>query len=736
MNTGDMWARPSDLKEIPISDRYVDQHQQLGVRNVYDALIELITNSDDRYVFLEQQGQKINGRIEIEVERKRTEASGIIRVRDFADGMTSIAMKRKLLNFGDRVSGMAEDVPVRGTNSRGAKDVALLGKAQFECIAEDGHYHKCEIWPPKYYSLEKSIKATDNIRKKLGIPGGTGTLVTVTVKPTYPTPNHKTLKKRLGDRVELRDILSERTIILQDLKSGHEDEIKAPNIEGKEHLKESFYVPGYPGAKAKLIIKRAKKRLDNRQGGVLIKSRRAIHETTYFDQSLGHDPHALWFFGKLTCKYIDKLWNEYDERFEKKIPHPPENPCHVVDPLRKTGLRREHPFTKILFREALKRFRPLVEAERKQQEKQRSKIESEHTRKRLNALERAAAKFMEKHVTEEEATLKQDSRKADSVFKKKGFSLNPPFAQILIGHSCHFWLNINQTSFPEFSVGDLVEIACLTKEISSGKAFASLETHPNQEGVLQSKWLVKGESPSRATGVQVRIGRIVTDSTIEVLESERQKYEHIRELCFNRKKYSVVTGKAKSVKILAPYSEIINKQASINVECTNPAFKIMGERILKPQPNLGVAICKLRVLTEEPEQLATLEARIEGHSATTQLVSVLARGSPINIEFYDGDFENQRFRWDGNTLEIATKHPSVGRYLGEKPDYKGQEEKHFRAILAEIVAEAVCQRVMSKKEAEEPEEYENADWDTYYADYTRLMTEFLPIAHELQISAP
>jgi hypothetical protein len=33
-----------------------------------------------------------------------------------------------------------------------------------------------------------------------------------------------------------------------------------------------------------------------------------------------------------------------------------------------------------------------------------------------------------------------------------------------------------------------------------------------------------------------------------------------------------------------------------------------------------------------------------------------------------------------------------------------------------------------------PEEYEDADWDTYYAQYSKYMTQFLPIAHKLQYS--
>ena len=112
-------------------------------------------------------------------------------------------------------------------------------------------------------------------------------------------------------------------------------------------------------------------------------------------------------------------------------------------------------------------------------------------------------------------------------------------------------------------------------------------------------------------------------------------------------------------------------------------------------------------------------------------------GAPIKIEIVaDKDPGNQRSRWSANSLRVFAKHPSVQRYLGPGPEFTNQEQKHFRVLLAEIVAEAVCQRVLGKKALEDPDEYRDLDWDGYYADYTKLMTEFLPIAHESQVKDP
>ena len=89
--------------------------------------------------------------------------------------------------------------------------------------------------------------------------------------------------------------------------------------------------------------------------------------------------------------------------------------------------------------------------------------------------------------------------------------------------------------------------------------------------------------------------------------------------------------------------------------------------------------------------------------------------------------------WQGNILRIAARHPSLNRYLGAPPDFIGQEDKHYRVLLAEIVAEAVCSRLLSRNASDQPSEYSDFDWDAYYAEYCRMMTKFLPVAHDTQV---
>jgi hypothetical protein len=131
--------------------------------------------------------------------------------------------------------------------------------------------------------------------------------------------------------------------------------------------------------------------------------------------------------------------------------------------------------------------------------------------------------------------------------------------------------------------------------------------------------------------------------------------------------------------------------------------------------------------------LAEITVAVAGQQATAELQAAPAPGAGLKIKLEDIDLKHQRSRWRQNVLEIAARHPSVARYLGSKAsDFSGQESKHFRLLLAEIVADAICYKLLAQNIQANREDYEHADWDQYYADYSRYMSQFLPVAHKLQ----
>jgi len=142
---------------------------QYAVRDIYDALVELITNCDDSYHRMADK----KGQILIEIEHKHKRKRVI--VRDRAEGMTLGEMRIKIKKVGELTSAEGD----RSFLGRGAKDCAVLGKVTFESI-KDNKYHRYEVLPSMdFVPYSPSPRAAENIRKRLSIPRGNGTVVTI-----------------------------------------------------------------------------------------------------------------------------------------------------------------------------------------------------------------------------------------------------------------------------------------------------------------------------------------------------------------------------------------------------------------------------------------------------------------------------------------------------------------------------------------------------------------------------
>ena len=714
------------------------QHASLAIQDIYDAIVELVTNADDRYRVIDKKG-----RIDIEITRHRDKPS-LLFVRDFADGMSRAMMKQKISNMGGRESGMKDGHAVRGTYSKGAKDIASFGRVSFESIWSDGCLHTCRVTEFFKFELDPSRPATRKDRSRLGIEEGTGMLVTISINQKHTVPQHDDFVKKITYLVPLRDIIRQQDnkITVRNSQRKHVDEISLPPYAGKERLSTKFSIPGYPGMDAKIVIYRAHKPFEKskqrfsqkfRHGGILVKSKHAIHEATLFDSELERDPCAAWFYGRLVCESIDDLSNDFDERFSKELQPLGTNPSPVIDPMRKTGLIRSHPFVSALYGEALKRLRPLVEEERRRHSEQ-SRMESDKTRKRLNALERMANKFMTKYSNEDEDDADRETNRTRRgiLSRTRGCILTPPFAQMIVGESMQCRLSVHQDAFPEIDAGDPVQIECSANELRVSDHRIHLESQKDQGGVLSARWSIEALKKTSATELKAQIGPISEVSMIEILGSEDEKYMGINTLKFQRKKYRIPTKSNKKIKLLAPLNMVESSGKAFEVDLVGSGYRISGSAKFTIKPKLKIAMADLAVSTnQENPDPAKLRARLGDHSAETKIVSALPKGTGIEIKLVDISHGNQRYKWTKDVLEIAARHPSLSRYLGPKSEqFPGQEQSYFRVLLAEIVADALCSKILGQNTQTRPEDYEFADWDHYYSEFSELMSEFLPDAHE------
>jgi hypothetical protein len=119
-------------QKLPISQSIVKQMSLSTIRNPIDAIVELVTNSDDSYMRLEQEHVPITGNISVFIKREKGGPVKSLMIRDNAEGMDRPSLE-KAIKFAEPASGIKEGKTVRGYFGRGLKEAIIaLGKGKIE----------------------------------------------------------------------------------------------------------------------------------------------------------------------------------------------------------------------------------------------------------------------------------------------------------------------------------------------------------------------------------------------------------------------------------------------------------------------------------------------------------------------------------------------------------------------------------------------------------------------------
>lgn len=734
-----MKAQPPEPLEYTKRHGYMTA--QYAVRDLYDALVELTTNCDDSYYRIGNE----KGQVLIEVEHSRKGKSQLI-VRDRAEGIILEDMRKKIKKVGE-LTGAEGD---RSFMGRGAKDCAVLGKVTFESI-KDNKYHKCEILPSMdFIPYGPSTRATQDIRKRLGIPRGNGTVVTIDVEQNIRIPRHDTLLSDLRWHYALRDIMHKdlgRKVFLRNLnEDARPDPIVHDTPAGEVVIDEEFEVPSYPGAITHLTLCRANDPLEDpfdkrfRRSGVLIKGERAIHEVTLFVSEIENDSYAKYYFGRLTCPLIDKLCKEYDERREKGISHPESNPNLLIDPNRQLGLRREHPFTKALFQIPTERLRALIARDKEKEREKRVQIESEETTKRLKKLAKEASKFIRDKTEEiEEVTFTGEIENKE--FTQKGVLIIPDIYTLAVGEIKTFGFRAKKRD--GISEKETVKVTCDNDSLRVITSEFLLSPSRTTEGVLTGSFKVQGIRETDSACVMVsHNGFPPAEAIISVVESKIEEIDIPNGLAFEREFYHVKEGKKKYLLLRAEYPSVVADETLVETtsDCEDIAI-VRPQARLSPISGAHYAEGYITIQGRKIGARGKITAKVHGRVAQTE-VKVIPKereeGVPIKIEIRDEDYGNFRAKWDRpnnpNLLLISARHDSLKRYLGPKPEFNGQKTLHFRLLVAEIVSENIVYKILETLGKRTPWEYADLDIERFYALHNKYMREFTPIAHEIQLS--
>ena len=423
--------------DIKVDKRYVQHVRGYAMGDVYDALAELLTNCDDSYARLYAL-KKINqdgGRIVIEHREQRKGEPSVVVVRDRAEGMDDRDMEAKLLRMG----GYESKTGNRGYMGRGAKDCSELGAVIFESVKEN-RYYRARISHDLKLTLEAKQPATREKREELGVKHRNGTSVTIELLPSVKLPRIDTLIAELPWHYALRDLMacdSPSQVLIRRWDDGDAKQLVYRPPEGEEVANEVFGIEGYPGAQARLRLWRASEPLEGDKArferyGILVKGKRAIHECSLLADEFRRDPAAKHFFGRLECPFLDELLADSERRREKGEPSSVENPHLVIDPNRRSGLDRRHPFVKALLREPIERLRSLLAEERDREKSGRREVANRETRERLSKLAKLASRFLQNQLDDLEEVTEDDAVDNES-FVKRGVLIYPTYLRLEVG---------------------------------------------------------------------------------------------------------------------------------------------------------------------------------------------------------------------------------------------------------------------------------------------------------------
>jgi len=449
------WVTESK-QQIEVDSRHLKMQSAQAVRTVIEALVELITNSDDAYC----RNDDSKGKILISVTRERGERSGIVSVIDRAGGLTLSEMNQKILRYGAFSAGKR----TRGYMGRGAKDIVALGKASFQTIKED-YVHRIELDTDFSATIMKSVKAKAEHYEAAGVHFGKGGMqVSLEVIANYKVPRHDTLIRDLQRNYALREILQRREVRLEDGRTGKVDVLRYKSPAGELVYRDNLrFDDAYEEARAKIEIYRTAKELSTElQEGIIVTDGRAIYQVTRFAADLEEDPIARRFYGRLECPYVRELQLEFEQRRKDGLEILPENPVDIVDPNRRRGLDREaHPFVRKLFDWAEEILRALVDELKDDSRTKEKKVANDRTRKRLKALSKQVAEHLKKRIEEESLAPRTPEQQA--VLQEEGVLLNPQFSKIEVGETRR--LGYTVLSFGENEDPDHVSVTSSGKEL-------------------------------------------------------------------------------------------------------------------------------------------------------------------------------------------------------------------------------------------------------------------------------
>ena len=683
--------------------------------DVVRALIELITNADDAY-------NAKGGAIEIRVKKTSGEYAHEICIHDKAGGLDGSRMESAFTDLGRENTKFIADQGTRGLFGRGAKDVAILGKAEFRSISRD-KLSTLEIFANSEYQMQEfdekpNLEDYESLILSHGENGLTSKLF---LNPVHKVPSPGDLIHKLQDHVQLRELLNRNSVRFSDDRNNSSVILKGLRPSGELVIDKEIMVPKY----SKKISLKVFKFKDKEQGqvneysahGLVVSGRGAAYENSFLHYT--SRPEAGWFCGTIEAPEIHDLAKSYDDIDGKTDL----NPTRLVSRQR-SGLIARHPYYRALCAAIEPELRPLFDE--MAQVEGASRKEGAELRNRFDSIAETMAKTLQSLMDNDEL----GEIPVDSENDEKGIELSiiPPARLVRLGESVTFTIR-SQNDFPFESLfvsidgdADLVEVGSL--DGNKWRKHSRLDAVDNnvtlkalKEGTLS---LVISNSSTRAT------------SKITIVNYEIPEIMVPIQLEFERDKYSVSPEKIKKLIVRAP----LNRSGEeCGLESSEKLVEHKDRVRLRPHSSGLFSEAHLYVKAGKELGIAKVIAKLVDQSASADL-EVREQGQrkipSLKLELDGRDNPPRRvdtLREQGKlVIRIYGQHKSLKEVLGTYSEngFKSENSPQARASIAEIVSQQLAQYVVERESETYPERF--GDAAKFFFRQQQLIASFIVAA--------
>jgi len=519
-------------KEIPISkpSRIIKQQAEATIQHLIDAVVELVTNCDDSYKRLEDNGKRLSGKIDLYVSREKGGRCKEFKIKDCAQGMDRKKLETAI-EYGGETSGFVEGKSVRGLLGRGLKESILaLGEGEIY-TKKEGLINCVKIWWDEeerkalYDFIEnKDFEKQDQDISEFINSNENGTLIKIVVKnEKIKIPEGDKFAIQITDHYALRDINSSenRKIILtfEDLgrrKLKSSVPIKFTPPDGELIANETLSLSGY-GDSIQIKIWESSNSLTSQparydpfsRAGVLVKTEDAILDNQLFKYD--GDAAAFYFWGEVYCNGIAPKLREAAKQGKES---------EIIDLTRK-GLNWRSDYCRSIQKMIEKQLTPLIQKKKKELEKGEKKEVSRTTKNVLKNICKLLDKLAKKEFKEWEGPVSKEFQE---------LTLVPAYANIEVNKarplSVYAPKELIKSSGAKISVtsdnGDIRILFPCTKRLGLSWNI-NLDRHPTNPNVWYKFFKVIGREIGKEAFISCKLGNQRAEAVVKVVQPIEEK---------------------------------------------------------------------------------------------------------------------------------------------------------------------------------------------------------------------